>query len=81
MTIVNVSFAGEVDVFPRIVRVLTKGNLASVAAAGFLSGQQELGQVFYPNDLFAVAASDGSQFFNVASVTAGVYTLAAITTG
>lgn len=48
---ITTNFTGEVDVFPRLVRIDTDDSYSAVTAANYLKNANKLGFTFYPSDL------------------------------
>jgi hypothetical protein len=57
-TTITTDFAGQINVFPRVIRIDTDQSYATITAAGFLNQFIPEGFAFYDTDMVAVAYAD-----------------------
>lgn len=61
---ITTDFPGQVGVFPRLVRVLSDDDYATVTAAGYLNSAAGMGVTILPTDFIFASYSDGFGSFN-----------------
>jgi hypothetical protein len=71
---ITVNTAGQIDVNPRIIKIVCDNSLAEVTAAGFLN-QEVLPAPLIATDLVLLAYDEDISFFTVSISTSGVITL------
>src|ERR1017187_699933 len=77
----QMSFVGQVGVFPRRGKMITTDNLATITAAGYLNPLTLLGNVMYPTDLidvvysYSVNTNSGTDDTLSVSISNGIITL------
>lgn len=73
---IDPEFAGQVGVNPRLVRITSTDNYATVIAAGYLNPANLMGYTINPTDFIFMAYNNGTDFgvFNP-SISSGVITL------
>lgn len=59
---ITTEFAGQVGVAPRLVRILSSDNFATVTADGYLNGVNSEGYPIQPTDFFHINYDSGSSF-------------------
>jgi len=69
---ITTNFTGEVDVFPRLVRMTCNDSLSTITAAGYLS---YAGVQFYSTDFIHVSYVDGIGIFTPVFVNGSINTL------
>lgn len=61
---IKTDFVGQLSVNPRLVRIVTNDDLATVTSLNWLKQAEANGYTIYPTDFIAVAYSGGSAWFN-----------------
>lgn len=77
---ININYAdypGQVGVSPRIVKIVTDSNLATVTSAGWINSAVAEGFSIQPTDMILISYNGGTNFFTPAIVS-GVITLSAL---
>jgi hypothetical protein len=74
ITSIHLDFVGQTDVHPRVGRIVSTDNLATITAAGYLNAQAN-GAVFYPSDMLAIKYSGGEGWFTLSFGANNIITL------
>jgi len=72
---IQLEFAGQTNVNPRLGRIVCDDNLSTITTAGYLNSNAG-GYAFYPTDMLAISYAGGEGFFTLSFGANNVITLA-----